>query len=188
MPVVALASMTASPARFGPGEALDLAVLGTAGQGAIDADDLVAAVAALGGPLWRPCGGSVLRSLEGLMRKGYVGAESGRTVHPLIVRTTEAGLAHLRKLLRAPPVSDCDPMAHTALVLKIAFLDFLPRPEQCVCLDRLIQDLERSLLALQAEDRRSAGSARHLRLAYRRPQERIAEDLAWLWSIRSGLT
>lgn len=189
MPIVALATASASPTRFGPNEALDLAVLGVAGHGAIDAEDLLASVGSLGGPAWQPCGDSVLSSLERLVRHGYIVAQSGhRSSHPLIFRITAAGLDHLRKLLRTPPAGDFDQLGQAGMVLKIAFFDFLPRTEQCVRLDCMIEALQRKQAELLAQSRRTFGTAPHLRLAYRRQHERLADDVAWLWSIRAGLS
>jgi len=188
MSVVALALSHETPSRFGPAEALDLAILGVTGRAAVDFDTVVGSVQSLGDVGWCPCADAVLEALEGLLRRSHtVHLIAGRSSQDIVFGASAAGVTRLRNLLRIPLPTDNPQLMPPAVALKVAFLDYLSRSEQMVCIDAMIEALERHQARLPGGPVQLVGNAPHLTLACGRKRDRLAEEIAWLWSVRAAL-
>lgn len=188
MTVLAVERRVREVRRIGPGEALELAVLGAARAGDIEIERLTTVVQQVGDTCWHPTETVVLGCVEALLAAGCLEAvEARRAALSPVLRATEAGRRHLRSLLCADAGDPGETVFRAVMLMKIAFLDALEPAGRWSVVDGLAAAVETARLRHETDvadcPLRSAG----LTLALGHEGRRLAGEVAWLRALRTAV-
>lgn len=175
------------PRRIGPGEALELAVLGVASHGPVELESIAALVRRLGGPGWHPTADVVLACCERLLATGALRINQAARIAGPAVAPTAAGRQRLKTLLRMEPAAGRDPLAVTVALLKVAFLHRLGPGDQWRELDRMVAAMEEELSELRAAAREFPIRTDGVRLALGYEVISLENRIGWMAALRDSV-
>jgi hypothetical protein len=183
--------VTARPAacatRMGPGEALELAVLGVASHGPVELDGIAALVRALGGPGWTPTADVVLACCERLIAAGELRVEAAGRVTGPAVALAQPRRKRLRALLRMDAAPARDALGPTLALLKVAFLHLLGAGDQWRELDRMVGALQDQLADMRGQVDTVPIRTSGVRLALGFELRSLETRIGWLAALRDSV-
>jgi hypothetical protein len=173
--------------RMGPGETLELAVLGVASHGPVELDRIAPLVRALGGPGWSPTADVALACCERLLQIALLRCETADRVAGPAVALTQAGRRRLRTLLRMEAPVGRDALGATAAVLKVAFLHLLGAGDQWRELDRMVASMEEELADMREQTVDFPIRTGGVRLALGFELRSLETRIGWLAALRDSV-
>jgi DNA-binding PadR family transcriptional regulator len=177
----------AAPRRIGPGEALELAVLGVASHGPVELDGMAMLVRTLGGPGWSPTADVVLACCERLFASGALRCEAAGPITAPSVALTRDGRTRLRALLRMEPTPARESLGATVALLKVAFLHLLGAGDQWRELDRMVASMEEQLADLRGQTDDFPIRTGGVRLALGYELRSLETRIGWLAALRDSV-